>query len=456
MIKKIFQKYPQFKKFLIAFSGGIDSTVLLNEFFLYQKKYKNIKIRAVYINHNLSETSKIQQNYCKKFCIKKKIPFILVSIFLKNTQKYGLEASARISRYEIFKTLLKQKEILLTAHHLNDQCETFFLALKRKSGILGLSGIKFLTKFFHTYLMRPFLTFSKKKIFKIAYKNKLLWIEDKTNTDLKYERNFIRHKILPIFQKKWKYFLQNCTTSIHILSIEQKIFYKILKKKLKKYLIQNQYLSIKKFSKLSKNFQNSLLKIWLHQKIKKSPPQHLIENIQKKFLKNSNFIQKKIIFKKFLIYNKKNFLIFTCYIPNIKNIILFWKIKRKNLKLPKNLGYLKISKIKKYKFSKCPFKNTLINIKFTIENDFYILGNSKKKNIKDIWQDYNIPLEMRHKIPLIFYNKKLICGVGFFYCQNFSKKKYHHIYYSWYSLIKKKKSLKNHKKIYQIQHIKYF
>ncbi|WP_343187998.1 tRNA lysidine(34) synthetase TilS [Buchnera aphidicola] len=451
LIKKLLKKHKRFKKFLIALSGGVDSIVLLNQFFLYKKK-KNIQIRAIYIDHNLTNISKTQKKHCKKICKNYKIYFFSISIILKNIKKYGLEASARLARYDVFKKFLKKKEILVTAHHLNDQCETFFLALKRKSGITGLSSMKILIPFFHTFLMRPFLQYLKKDILKIALKNKLSWIEDETNQNIKYERNFIRHKILPIFQNKWSYFLKNCYISIKILEKERKILLMLLQKKLKKYLDINKNLNLNLFSQLKSNFQNSLLRLWILEKKHKNIPFFLIQNIQEKFLKNYNLLQKKIIYKNFLIYNKKNILIFTKKNICVKNIILLWKKPYKKILLPYDLGSLYISYNQKYSFFPYPSKNTVINIRFIINGKFYVSGNNKKKTIQDIWQDYKIPIELRHNIPLIFYNQNLIGGIGVFYCPYDQKKIKKKISFIWStSTIKKKNNNKN----YHIQSISY-
>ncbi len=134
IIKNLINKY---KNFLVGYSGGVDSTVLL---YSLNKFKKYINIRAIHINHNILYISKKWEKKCIKFCKINKIHLIKKNIYIKN--KSNLEHKLRIKRYKIYKKYIKKNEILLTAHHKNDQIETIFLSLKRGCGIKGLIGIK--------------------------------------------------------------------------------------------------------------------------------------------------------------------------------------------------------------------------------------------------------------------------------------------------------------------------
>ncbi|XAJ76678.1 tRNA lysidine(34) synthetase TilS [Buchnera aphidicola (Astegopteryx bambusae)] len=164
LISSIIKYLNKTQKILIAYSGGLDSTVLLHQFIKLKKKILNkIKIRAIHINHNISKFSQLWENHCYKECKKNNITFISEKINKKF--KKNLENSLREYRYKIIKKKLLKNEIIVTGHHLDDQCETLLLSLKRGSGPNGLSCMKKLTKFGNDkqLLIRPFINIKKKK-----------------------------------------------------------------------------------------------------------------------------------------------------------------------------------------------------------------------------------------------------------------------------------------------------
>uniref|UniRef100_A0A2S2Q3W7 tRNA(Ile)-lysidine synthetase n=1 Tax=Sipha flava TaxID=143950 RepID=A0A2S2Q3W7_9HEMI len=144
--------------------------------------------------------------HCKEICDTNNVPIIIKKI--KITKK-NIENQARKKRYQIFKKILLPSEVLLTGHNLDDQCETLLLSIKRGSGLKGLSGIAHKKKIVKNYLLRPLIKYSKKKIKKWAIRKKLKWIEDPSNYNIEYDRNFLRHKIIPKIHHRWKYFKKN-------------------------------------------------------------------------------------------------------------------------------------------------------------------------------------------------------------------------------------------------------
>ncbi|PVF11150.1 tRNA lysidine(34) synthetase TilS, partial [Yersinia pestis] len=119
-----------------------------------------------------------------------------------------IEAAARTARYQAFSANLAAKEVLLTAQHLDDQCETFLLALKRGSGPAGLSAMAAKMPFAHSQLLRPLLAFSREILENYAQAQQLQWIEDDSNQDDRFDRNFLRLNVLPILNQRWPHFAQ--------------------------------------------------------------------------------------------------------------------------------------------------------------------------------------------------------------------------------------------------------
>ncbi|MGI4816820.1 MAG: tRNA lysidine(34) synthetase TilS [Janthinobacterium lividum] len=440
-IKKLFLKYPQQKYFLLALSGGVDSIVLLHQLLKYQKKFKYIKIRAIHINHNLYSHSLYSQKHCENICKQKKIHIIVDNIHIPKHNRYGVEGYSRIKRLEIFKKHILLEEILLTAHNLNDQCENLFLSLKRKSGINGLSGMKYSSVYRGIKIVRPLILTPKKTIISWAKKKNLLWIEDQSNELIQYDRNFLRKMILSKIYKKWPNFLKNCTTSMHILTKDQKSLNFFVLYFLKKNTFSDGSLSLLNFKNLTKEARYSILKQWFNQNSGNQTTYHVLHRTYKEIINNKNYYDKKIIFCNSEIRRFKNTIYYIYPDKNIAHKILYWKKINTILKLPKNLGILIPCKKKKQKqiqdIYKIPYppKNVLVSIRFHIKKNYINNEKEKKISIKKIWQKYNIPPWLRNTIPLLFYNNKLIAAIGIFTIQRVSINSLKYIKIIWMNRI---------------------
>ncbi|WP_158962671.1 tRNA lysidine(34) synthetase TilS [Myroides fluvii] len=183
---------------LIAVSGGVDSVVLLH---LCHRI--GLHVAVAHCNFNLrAEDSNLDQQFVTELSAKLKLPFFVKEF---DTQRYAVEnkvsiqVAAREQRYQWFEEILKLESYsyLLTAHHLDDSMETFFINFSRGTGLEGLLGIPEKT----TYIRRPLLVFTREEIEQYAQANQIVWREDYTNAQTKYLRNKIRKNILPVFKE---------------------------------------------------------------------------------------------------------------------------------------------------------------------------------------------------------------------------------------------------------------
>ncbi len=185
--------------YLVALSGGLDSTVALHIF----KNSPGTSVRAVHIHHGLSRNADQWAKQCETLCASWQVPCIIHKVTVNRTFQEGLEAAARKARYEALANFLTADEVLITGHHQNDQAETFLLQAFRGSGPRGLSAMPRLKPFAKGWHWRPLLDQSREAIEDYARENHLTWIQDESNDTLHFDRNFIRHKILPQLTKRW-------------------------------------------------------------------------------------------------------------------------------------------------------------------------------------------------------------------------------------------------------------
>lgn len=191
-----------YQSFLLAYSGGIDSTVLLDIVIKLSKKH-DWQLRVVHINHGLSLNAKKWEAHCKTVCVNQSVECLVQQVTLVDKEKLGTEAAARAARYNALNALLKKDELLLTAHHQQDQAETVLLQLFRGAGVKGLSGMQ--------RLGRPLLTCSKEQIDAYAGEHQLTWVEDESNVLVKFRRNLLRQQFIPGIKKHWPQVVSHLT-----------------------------------------------------------------------------------------------------------------------------------------------------------------------------------------------------------------------------------------------------
>ncbi len=430
-IKKLIKKY---KKFLIGYSGGVDSSVLL---YILNNFKSKIKIRAIHINHNIFHISNNWEKHCINFCKKLKIKLIIKKIFLK--KKKNLECILRNKRYKFYKKYIKKNEILLTAHHKNDKIETILLNLKRGCGLKGLIGIKKKQIINNQIIIRPFLNIEKKYIIKYAIKNKIKWIEDITNKNINSDRNFLRIIILPIINKKWSYFSSSIIRNSKICYEQYKLINKIIKKKFKKSLNKNKSLNLKYMYKLNLQENILILRKFIKKNNKYIISYKLIHLLWKKIITNKKKTYFQLYFKNFILNKYKNNIFISKKIYKLLNNKLKWKKYKKIFTLPNKIGILYINKKFKKKYNnkntvRKPLENEKIYIYFKIKNKIPI--NNKKLKIKKIWQKYNILPWERKFTPIIYYNNLPILSPNIFITKYGKPNKNNN--YNWNIIFKKK------------------
>lgn len=205
---------------VLALSGGLDSMVLLH--LLHQARLQQpFSLQAVYINHGISPNAANWGDFCQTQCANLDIPFRQLSVQLAG--RHNLEARARAARYQVLAEVIDSVDhLLLTAHHADDQVESLLLALKRGAGAAGLSGIASNKAFSAGRLVRPLLAYSRLQLQQFANEQNIEWIEDESNQDDHYDRNFIRQQIAPLLHQRWPHLHQTVSRSMqHIANLQQ-------------------------------------------------------------------------------------------------------------------------------------------------------------------------------------------------------------------------------------------
>ncbi|MEX2489311.1 MAG: tRNA lysidine(34) synthetase TilS [Pseudomonadales bacterium] len=192
--------HPDVKRLVIGYSGGLDSHVLLH---LASRAGTGLPVQALHINHGLAGEADAWQRHCKRTCSNLDIPFEAIQVYVDTTAG-SLEDKARNARFDAFEQFLERGDLLLLAHHLDDQIETLFFYLFRGSSIFGVKGMPPERALGRGQLYRPLLNVSRADLSVYAEKHDLRWIEDASNTDVGPDRNYLRHKVIPVIKARWQ------------------------------------------------------------------------------------------------------------------------------------------------------------------------------------------------------------------------------------------------------------
>jgi tRNA(Ile)-lysidine synthase len=212
----------------IGFSGGLDSTVLLHALVQLQLP---VQLRALHINHQISPNADAWQIQCADFCARYSIPFHAEKVRVQNTGK-GIEDAARAARYSVFEKNLAPGDCLLTAHHANDQAETLLLRLMRGTGPRGLAAMAAERALGAGLLARPLLHFTRTELEAYAQVHQLSWVDDESNLDDDYDRNFLRNQVMPLLHSRWPEFKRKWQQTAELCAQQEMVIEEIAREDL--------------------------------------------------------------------------------------------------------------------------------------------------------------------------------------------------------------------------------
>lgn len=198
---KLIELAGRHPKVLVAFSGGLDSTVLAHA--LSRAKKDLASLRLVHVDHGLQDASGAWSRHCRRLARAWRLPFVGIQVRVARRRGDSPEAAAREARYAALARVLLPGEVLVTAQHRDDQVETLLLQLFRGAGVSGLAAMPTIAPFGAGRLARPLLDISRAELETYARAHRLQWVEDPTNAQTAFARNYLRRDVLPAIRARW-------------------------------------------------------------------------------------------------------------------------------------------------------------------------------------------------------------------------------------------------------------
>lgn len=185
----------------IAFSGGLDSTVLLHLLASLANTETLPRLSAIHVHHGLQTAADAWPSHCQTVCDELNVPLRVVHVHVQSGA--SLERAARDARYRAFIEVTGAGQVMLTGQHRDDQAETLLFRLLRGAGVRGLAAMPVHRPLAGGHLVRPLLDVPRVELEAYARAHHLQWIEDPSNADSRFSRNYLRNRVFPLLTERW-------------------------------------------------------------------------------------------------------------------------------------------------------------------------------------------------------------------------------------------------------------
>ncbi|UZE97357.1 tRNA lysidine(34) synthetase TilS [Alkalimarinus alittae] len=432
-LQQSLQSIPASNNYYVALSGGLDSSLLLLLASRYLSQFRQSPVTAIHVHHGLSDYADQWQAHCEQMCQRWGVALVVRKVSLTNKTK-GVEEAARAARYTVFEDVLPNGAVLLQGHHQNDQAETVLLRLMRGAGAKGIASIPRTREFNSAIIERPFLALPRKILLQVATAFELEWVEDESNASLDYDRNYIRHEIIPQLENRWQGAisrlamsashcresaeLEDALAQIDLASIKHDVF--------------DLALSITELMTLPMSRQRNVVRYWLRQKGVGYPGEKRFQRIWTELLIARDDANPLIEWSLGCVRRYRN-AIFALSVREIEDqkaashdVI---KIGVEPSLYGDDQGVGRLSLFERTILGKCytlcvmdgeskegdrlllrrPKRGEQVSIQFRQGGElFKPVGKAHHRPLKKWFHDENVPPWLRDSIPLLYYNESLV------------------------------------------------
>jgi tRNA(Ile)-lysidine synthase len=392
----------------VAFSGGMDSHVLLHALAQVSESIP-LKLHAVYINHGLSPHASDWARHCEQVCNALSVPFKSIGVTVALKSGVSPEAAAREARYQAFLGLTQSGGYLCTAHHQDDQAETVFLQLLRGAGPKGLAAMAAQAPFGAGTLLRPLLQFTRAELAEYASVYKLQWIDDESNFDTDYDRNFLRHEIIPRLRERWPSLTRTLDRSARLCAESAQLLDELAQQDLLHLQeAKSDVISISGLKTLTPERQRNVLRYWVRQHGFALPSDIKLQHVLSDVVDAGEDRQPCVQWPGAEVRRYGGYLYLMPPLVEFQsNPVIPWDDLKKSLLLPDGrrlvCSYLKKSSL----------GQQAVSVRFRQGGEqVQVMGMTHTTSLKKVLQDLEIPPWLRDRVPLIYVGEELVQVAG--------------------------------------------
>ncbi len=404
-LQSVLAPYQDRKRWVVAYSGGLDSSVLLHALTQFAEAPA---IHVLHIHHGLQAEADEWQRHAQRQA--RSLSVSLTTVKVSVEEGAGLEDAARRARYAAFEAFLEPGDALLQAHHLDDQVETLLLRMFRGTGVDGLKGMPASRELGEALLVRPLLNCPRSELEDYARAKGLDWIDDPSNDNTAFDRNYLRHTVLPLVEARWPAYraaLGRLSDLAAAVLPNDKL------STLTRYTRHSVWpaMDLEALRKLDEGGRNAGLRQWLSQATL-TPSLAQLQALQKSMLWSSADAEPVFEFGDFQVRRFQEALYITRLREVDRNLALDWSGSTV-LVLP-GAGKLSV-------------------VGLAGEEDFTVrlrrggercqpAGRPHSQRLKKLLQEAGVPPWLRNRLPLIYLNGELAAVADLWICEGFARR----------------------------------
>jgi|TARA_B110001469_G_C9602317_1_gene299311 tRNA(Ile)-lysidine synthase len=406
----------QAPRWVLAVSGGLDSMCLLHALVQLQQDHHCPPLSVIHINHGLQlQADQWQQqveHQCQAYgliCSSHK-----VTLCPQQRQRLGLEAAARNARYDVFKQQVHQDEVLLLGQHADDQSETLFLRLLRGAGVAGLRAMPQQRKLGLASLVRPLLSVRQTDLYGYAQAQGLTWCEDPSNQNSDFDRNYLRHQVMPLLRQRWPALDERVATVACLMSDTQALLDEVAAAdfKLMHRLTEfGECLPCAQLQALSRGRRYNLLRYWFARRHVPMPDYAAMQGIDTQFLDSAIDRQPYLQLGQWCLRRNQGYLLLMPHAKQASGAVMSYNCKI-------TLQMLQAGSIALHEGWLCLTQGAKVAMVLAqgddLERRFRVggerckpMGRAHSQSLKKLLQEIKVPAWERDQVPLFYVNGEL-------------------------------------------------
>ncbi|WP_087022931.1 tRNA lysidine(34) synthetase TilS [Thaumasiovibrio subtropicus] len=417
-------------RIVLGFSGGLDSRVLLELLARFHQRHPQYAVHVVHVHHGLSQHADDWESQCEQWAREAGLPFQCEKVVV-DASDGGIEQGARRARYAALRKHMTSDSLLVTAQHQDDQCETLLLALKRGSGPRGLAAMPALCAFAGGLHLRPLLSLSRQALETYAEAANLSWVEDESNADDRYDRNFLRNQVLPMLSARWPAVSRNIARSAQLCADQESALSLLLVEKLLAISTPQGQLRCDALLAQDKVLQPQLLRQWLANQHCTMPSAAQLAAMLSEVVAAKQDANPQLCWQSYQLRRFQN----TLWVVRPTQSLVECEVKLevgKATVLPDGLGELLLvpreSDAPDDRASESlalplrqPEAGQKVQVRFGVEGLKVqpVERQGGRRKMKKLFQEYAVPSWQRDRMPMVFYGEELAAIAGLFVCKGF-------------------------------------